>query len=63
MTDLTALTDRQLRLIRAAAKAVPVLRRAEFLERLARHLGRAPSDAAVAQAINVQLNAIPVEQH
>ena len=56
---ILALTDRQLRLITDAAKAVPVNRRDEFLQRLARHLTPEPSDAAVQSAVNAQLDALP----
>jgi hypothetical protein len=50
------LTDRQMWLVQNAAKAVPVKMRDEFLARLARHLLPEPSDAAVAAAINAQLD-------
>lgn len=53
-----ALTDHQLRLVTDAAKAVPVNRRDEFLQRLARHLTHKPSDAAVLAALNAQLDAL-----
>jgi hypothetical protein len=53
-----ALTDRQMRLVRHAAQAVPVQRRAEFLQRLAAHLTSRPTDAAVQAALNAQLDAL-----
>ena len=53
-----ALTDRQLRLVQAAAKAVPAQRRDEFLQRLAAQLTSQPSDAAVQAALNAQLDAL-----
>jgi hypothetical protein len=52
------LTDRQLRLIETAARAVPVRKRDEFLQKLAKHLGPEPSDAAVQAALNAQLDRI-----
>jgi hypothetical protein len=45
-----SLSDRQLRLVQTAAKAVPVSRRDEFLQKLAAHLTSEPSDAAVQAA-------------
>src|SRR5262249_17026548 len=53
-----SLTDRQLRLVQTAAKAVPVQRRDEFLQRLAAQLTSQPSDAAVQAALNAQLDAL-----
>ena len=57
MTPLR-LTNKQMGLVTSAAKAVPVDRRDEFLQRLARHLTPAPSDAAVLAALNAQLDAL-----
>jgi hypothetical protein len=51
-----SLSDRQLRLVTAAAKAVPQSRRDSFLKEVARHLTSEPSDAAVLAALNVQLD-------
>jgi hypothetical protein len=51
------LTDRQMRLVQSAARAVPMGRRDELLRRLARHLTSEPSDAAVLAALNAQLDA------
>jgi hypothetical protein len=58
MTRPLSLTDRQMRLVQNAAKAVPVDRRDEFLQRLAKHLTPEPSDAAVVAALNAQLDAL-----
>jgi hypothetical protein len=60
MKRALALTDRQLALVRHAARAVPVARREEFLQNVARHLIAEPSDAAVAAAVNAQLDLTPV---
>jgi hypothetical protein len=54
-----SLSDRQLALVTAAAKAVPVRQRSEFLQAVARHLTSQPSDAAVQSAVNAQLDALP----
>jgi hypothetical protein len=54
MTIPIGLTDRQLRLVETAARAVPVRRRDEFLQAVAKHLTSEPSDAAVAAAVNAQ---------
>jgi hypothetical protein len=53
-----ALSDKQLALIRHAARAVPVNRRDAFLQALARQLTSEPSDAAVQAALNAQLDAL-----
>jgi hypothetical protein len=53
-----ALTDRQLRLIETAARAVPVRKRDEFLRKVASHLTSEPSDHAVQSAVNLQLDLI-----
>jgi hypothetical protein len=58
MTPLS-LSDRQLRLVTTAAKAVPVTKRDEFLQKVAKHLMPEPSDNAVASAINAQLDRLP----
>jgi hypothetical protein len=54
-----SLTDRQVRLITEAAKAVPIERRDDFLQKLAMHLTPEPSDAAVQAALNAQLDTLP----
>jgi hypothetical protein len=53
---LLSLSDRQLRLVTNAAKAVPQERRDSFLREVAAHLTSEPSDAAVLAALNVQLD-------
>jgi hypothetical protein len=53
-----ALTDRQLRLVQMAACAVPVPKRDEFLQKVAKHLTSDPSDAAVAAVVNAMLDRI-----
>lgn len=53
---LLALTDRQLGLIKHAASALPVDQRDQFLRDIAKRLAGEPSDAAVAEAVNVTLN-------
>jgi hypothetical protein len=55
-----ALTDRQLRLIETAARAVPVAQRDTFLRKVAAHLTSEPSDHAVMAAINAQYDLLPV---
>lgn len=55
-----ALTDRQLRLVQNTARAIPVTRREEFLQRVASHLTSEPSDEAVQAALNAQLDRVPV---
>jgi hypothetical protein len=57
---LLSLTDRQLQLVKDAARAVPVNARDGFLQDVARRLADEPSDAAVAQAVNVTLDRVPV---
>jgi hypothetical protein len=58
MTKPLSLSDRQLRLVQQAAKAVPVNRRDDFLQKLAAHLTSEPSDAAVQAALNAQMDRI-----
>jgi hypothetical protein len=53
-----ALTDRQLKLIETAARAVPVQQRDAFLRKVAAHLTSEPSDHAVQSAVNSQLDLI-----
>lgn len=55
-----SLSDQQLRMIRAAAAALPVSARDEFLQSVARHLAGEPSDTAITQAINITLDRTPV---
>jgi hypothetical protein len=55
-----SLSDRQLRMIRAAAAALPVSARDEFLQSVARYLAGEPSNTAITQAINVVLDRVPV---
>ena len=55
-----ALTDKQLNLLRTAARAVPVEKREAFLTDVSQHLrGPEVSDHAVAAAINAMMNRIP----
>jgi len=54
------LSDQQLRLVRAAASAVPVEQRDQFLHDIAERLAGEPSDDAITQAINVVLDRTPV---
>jgi len=51
-----ALTDRQLNLLKNAAKAVPPRQREEFLQTVSRHLFGEPSDNALVAALNAQLD-------
>jgi hypothetical protein len=61
MTKPLSLSDRQMRLLQTAAKAVPLRQRSEFLEKVANHLGGPEvSDAAVQAALNAQLDRLPV---
>jgi hypothetical protein len=60
MNKPLSLSDRQLRLVQNAAKAVPVRQREQFLQKVAKHLLPEPSDNAVASAINAQLDRLPV---
>jgi hypothetical protein len=62
MNKPLALTDAQLREIKAAAATLPSSHRSEFLESIARRLGHEPTDEAVAAAIAAQLsiNRLPV---
>jgi hypothetical protein len=55
-----SLSDQQLRMIRAAAAALPVSARDEFLQNVTRHLTGEPSDDVVTQAIKVVLDRVPV---
>lgn len=55
-----SLSDRQMQLVRNAARAVPVSQRDQFLQNVAARLVDAPSDAAVAAAVNAQLDRVPV---
>lgn len=50
------LTDRQLRLVYRAVKAVPPRKRGALLAGLFQNLAHEPSDAAVEAMLNVQLN-------
>jgi hypothetical protein len=56
-----SLSDKQLRLMQTAAKAVPPRRRDEFLKCVASRLGETPTDQAVEAAISAQLaiNCLP----
>ena len=47
-----------MRFVQTAAKAVPVSRRDEFLQKLAAHLTSEPGDAAVQAALNAQMDRI-----
>jgi hypothetical protein len=60
MTIPIGLTDCQLRLVESAAKAVPVRKRSEFLQQVAKHLTAEPSDAAVAAVINAMMDRIRI---
>jgi hypothetical protein len=55
-----ALSDRQLELVTRAARALPLMRRDQFLQDVAARLTGEPSDAAVMQAINVTFDLTPV---
>jgi hypothetical protein len=55
-----ALSDRQLRFVRAAASALPLDQRDGFLQNVASHLTSEPSNDAVQAAINIALNRTPV---
>jgi hypothetical protein len=55
-----SLSDRQLLLIKHAARALPVSAREQFLQNVARHLAGQPSDIEITQAINTALNRTPV---
>ena len=57
---LLSLTDRQLQLVKNAARAVPVNARDGFLQDVAARQADEPSDAAVMQAINVVFDRVPV---
>jgi hypothetical protein len=57
---LLSLSDRQLRYVRAAASAVPIEQRDNFLQSVASHLPGEPSNDAVQAAINIALNRTPV---
>lgn len=60
MNKALSLSDRQLRLVQSAAKAIPAGRRDEFLQKVAAHLLPEPSDAAVSAALNAQMDGWPV---
>jgi hypothetical protein len=60
MTKALSLSDRQLRLLQDAARAVPPRQREQFLQKVANHLAEEPSDSAVIAAINAQLDRLPV---
>jgi hypothetical protein len=50
-----ALTDRQLQLVKHAARAMPVNTRDQFLQDVASRLADEPTDIAVSAAISAQL--------
>jgi hypothetical protein len=52
-------SDRQLRLLTEAAKALPVHRREMFLQQVAAHLAAEPTDQAVQVALKAQLDRLP----
>ncbi len=54
-----SLSDRQLRLVLNASKAVPIERRELFLQKVTSHLSADPTDDAVVAALNAQLDALP----
>jgi hypothetical protein len=56
MRRALALTDHQLRLVRHAARSLPVARRDRFLRAVAAQLAGTPADSAVEQAVNVALD-------
>jgi hypothetical protein len=58
MSKPLSLTDRQLGLVQAAAKAVPVQRRDAFLQSVAKQLAAEPTDQAVMAAVNAQMDRI-----
>jgi hypothetical protein len=58
MNKPLSLSDRQLKLIKDAARAVPLARRDEFLQRVARYLTHEPTYTAVIAAVNAQLDLI-----
>jgi hypothetical protein len=51
-----SLTDRQLRYLQNAARAVPVRQRDAFLQSVAKHLASEPSDLAVMACVNAMLD-------
>ena len=53
-----SLSDRQQRMVSAHAASLPAVTRDYFLRSIADSLRGAPSDAAVAQAINVALDRV-----
>jgi hypothetical protein len=59
MNKPLSLSDRQLELLKNAARAVPPRQREEFLQKVANHLGPEPSDHAVQAAVNRQLDLLP----
>ncbi len=54
-----SLSDRQLRLVMNASKAVPIQRRQEFLESVAKHLTSEPTNAAITAVVNAQSDRLP----
>ncbi len=54
-----SLSDRQLRLVLNASKAVPIQQRESFLQKVVDHLSAEPTDAAVIAALNAQLDRLP----
>jgi hypothetical protein len=62
-SSILSLSDRQLRLIQTAARAVPVERRDLFLQNVAKHLTSEPTDSAVIAALNAALDRLPRFSH
>ncbi len=54
-----SLSDRQLRLVLNASKAVPIQQRESFLQKVVAHLSAEPTDDAVTAALNAQLDRLP----
>jgi hypothetical protein len=50
------LTDRQVRFLEKAIRAVPPRQREHFMAAVAKHLLPEPSDAALAAAVNAQMD-------
>jgi hypothetical protein len=50
------LTDKQMRYLEQAIRAVPPPQRETFMQKVAAHLSASPSDAALASAINAQMD-------
>jgi hypothetical protein len=57
-SSVLSLSDRQMHLVQTAARSVPVAKRDELLTKIASHLAPNPSDAAVEEVLNIQLNLI-----